>query len=206
MNYTDVYFARATHRGKTVADVATNTGIRSFEKWLAESPNVPPNDLQIEGKCFFRAIILSKKDAENKKIKELHVALDVPATVGDIVIWDNERWLIYQKERKVRETHQTFYMVRCNYYIKWVDSEGHLQGSWCYFVSSMDSKIKENFRTWNNLKLLGVILVRECQTSLKCWKPYSISNQQPKSEKIGSETIIRVKNNLKWRFPVGEKI
>lgn len=151
LNYMDVYFSRASHRGKTVAEVATNTGIRSFEKWLEESPNVPANDLQIENKCFFRGVILSKKDDENKKIKELHVALDVPVEIGDIVIWDDERWLVYQKERRVRETHKTFYMVRCNYYIKWVDNQGHLQGSWCYFVSSMDSKIKENFRTWNNL-------------------------------------------------------
>lgn len=151
LNYMDVYFSRASHRGKTVAEVVTNTGIRSFEKWLEESPNVPANDLQIEDKCFFRGIILSKKDDENKKIKELHVALDVPVEIGDIVIWDDERWLVYQKERRVRETHKTFYIVRCNYYIKWVDNQGHLQGSWCYFVSSMDSKIKENFRTWNNL-------------------------------------------------------
>ncbi len=151
LNYMDVYFSRASHRGKTVAEVATNTGIRSFEKWLEESPNVPANDLQIEDKCFFRGVILSKKDDENKKIKELHVALDVPVEIGDIVIWDDERWLVYQKERRVRETHKTFYIVRCNYYIKWVDNQGHLQGSWCYFVSSMDSKIKENFRTWNNL-------------------------------------------------------
>ena len=155
LNYMDVYFSRASHRGKTVAEVATNTGIRSFEKWLEESPNVPANDLQIEDKCFFRGVILSKKDDENKKIKELHVALDVPVEIGDIVIWDDERWLVYLKERRVRETHKTFYMVRCNYYIKWVDNQGHLQGSWCYFVSSMDSKIKENFRTWNNLWFIG---------------------------------------------------
>lgn len=151
MNYADIYFSRVAHRGKTAAEVATNSGIRSFEKWLDESPNVPANDLQIENKCFFRGIILSKKDDENKKIKELHVALGVPAEVGDIVLWDDEHWIIYQKERKVRETHKTFYMIRCNYYIKWVDNQGHLQGSWCYFVSSMDSKIKENFRTWSNL-------------------------------------------------------
>ena len=68
LNYMDVYFSRASHRGKTVAEVATNTGIRSFEKWLEESPNVPANDVQIENKCFFRGVILSNKDDENKKI------------------------------------------------------------------------------------------------------------------------------------------
>ena len=36
MNYTDIYFSRVSHRGKSVAEVATNSGIRSFEKWLNE--------------------------------------------------------------------------------------------------------------------------------------------------------------------------
>ena len=35
--------------------------------------------------------------------------------------------------------------------MKWIDSEGHLNQSWGYFVSSLDSKIKANFRTWNSL-------------------------------------------------------
>jgi hypothetical protein len=35
--------------------------------------------------------------------------------------------------------------------MKWIDAQGHLQQSWSYFVSSLDSKIKGNFRTWNSL-------------------------------------------------------
>lgn len=148
INYADVYFSRVSHRGKTVADVATNTGIRSFEKWLDESPNVPKNELRVLDRAlWFRGIILSKKDDESKHTRELHVKLDVPLKVGDIIVWDDERWLLYQKEHYTRQTHQTFFMVKCNYFIKWVDGQGHLQSSWCYFVSSLDSKIKENFRT-----------------------------------------------------------
>lgn len=152
INYADVYFSRVTHMGNSVADVATNTGIRSFEKWLAESPNVPKNDLKVLDKdLWFRGVILSKKDDESKHTRELHVKLETPLKVGDIIVWDDEKWLLYQKEHYTRQTHQTFFMVKCNYFIKWVDGQGHLQNSWCYFVSSLDSKIKENFRTWNNL-------------------------------------------------------
>ena len=35
--------------------------------------------------------------------------------------------------------------------MKWIDSNGHLQQSWGHFTSSLDSKVKENFRTWNSL-------------------------------------------------------
>lgn len=41
-------------------------------------------------------------------------------------------------------------MVKCNYYIKWVDS-GVLKESWVYLLGSKDSKIKDNFRTWHNV-------------------------------------------------------
>jgi hypothetical protein len=35
--------------------------------------------------------------------------------------------------------------------LKWIDALGHLNQSWAYVVSSVDSKIKGNYRTWNSL-------------------------------------------------------
>ena len=94
----------------------------------------------------------------------LNVANDIPIVVGDIVNWNNQgqlgKWIIFKKEEKVNGTYQTFSIVKCNYLMKWIDKLGHLQQSWSYFVSSMDSKIKENFRTWNSLRLLATYLVK----------------------------------------------
>jgi hypothetical protein len=42
-------------------------------------------------------------------------------------------------------------MVRCNYNIKWVDENGTVQSSWIYLLGHKDSKVKDNFRTWNDL-------------------------------------------------------
>ena len=86
----------------------------------------------------------------------LEVANDIPIKVGDIMNWtlddgSIEKWILIQEEKKVNGTFRSFWIVRCNYLMKWIDSEGHLQQSWGYFVSSLDSKIKGNFRTWNNL-------------------------------------------------------
>lgn len=149
MNYYDVYFSRANYMGSSPAEVAINRGKRSFEQWLRQTPAAV--DLSVERGLYFTGAIVSYKEDPNKVRMNLQVAVDIPLRVGDIVNWGEEKWLLYQKEKKVAETYQTFYMVKCNYYIKWVDTAGHLQGSWCYFVSSMDSKIKENFRTWNSL-------------------------------------------------------
>lgn len=152
--YLDVYFSRVFHRGESVAEVAQNTGERSFESWLASSTHTV-KDLSVERGLYFSGIILTDKDKEQQKIMYLNVANNIPIVVGDIVNWQCdgtiEKWIIFKKEKKVNGTYQTFSIVRCNYLMKWVDKNGHVQSSWSYFVSSMDSKIKENFRTWNAL-------------------------------------------------------
>lgn len=155
MNYRDVYFSRINHMGDTTAERIREGGIRSFQKWLAESPHTLRN-LSIERGLFFDGIILTNKDKEAKKIMVLNVANDIPLLVGDIMNWtlddgSIEKWLIIQEEKKVNGTYRTFWIVRCNYLLKWIDGNGHLQQSWSYFVSSLDSKIKGNYRTWNSL-------------------------------------------------------
>lgn len=155
MNYLDVYFSRINHFGETTAERIRNAGIRSFEKWLAESPHTLRN-LSVERGLYFDGIILTSKDKEYEKIMFLEVANDIPIKVGDIMNWtlddgSVEKWILIQEEKKVNGTFKSFWIVRCNYLMKWIDSEGHLQQSWGYFVSSLDSKIKGNFRTWNNL-------------------------------------------------------
>ena len=47
MNYLDVYHARTRYLGETTAEVIKNGGIRSFEKWMAQSP-FTINDLSVE--------------------------------------------------------------------------------------------------------------------------------------------------------------
>ena len=155
MNYLDVYFSRINHLGETTAERIRNGGKRSFEKWLAESPHTIRN-LSVERGIYFDGIILTSKDKEYEKIMFLEVALDIPIQVGDIMNWtlddgSVEKWILIQEEKKVNGTFRSFWIIRCNYLIKWIDNQGHLQVSWAYFVSSLDSKIKGNFRTWNNL-------------------------------------------------------
>lgn len=155
MNYRDVYYSRIHHLGETTAEVIRNGGIRSFEKWLAQSP-FTINDLSVERGLYFSGIIEEKKDEKQLKTMYLHIANDIPAQVGDILNWRTddgfiEKWLLLQEERKVNGTYRTFWIIRCNYLVKWIDADGRIQKSWSYVVSSQDDKIKGNFRTWHNL-------------------------------------------------------
>ena len=155
MNYVDVYFSRVNHFGETQAERIKNSGIVAFEKWMAQSP-FTVYDLSVERGLYFSGIIQTNKDKEEKKIMYLYVALDIPIQVGDILTWtqDNgviEKWLLLQKEHKVHEQYQTFQIIKCNYELKWIDADGYLHKSWAYAVSSVDSKIKGNFRMWHSL-------------------------------------------------------
>ena len=155
MNYLDVYFSRVNHFGETKAERIKNSGIVAFEKWLAQSP-FTVLDLSVERGLYFSGIIETNKDKEEKKIMYLYVALDIPIQVGDILTWrqDNgviEKWLLLQKEHKVHEQYQTFQIIKCNYNLKWINADGYLHQSWAYAVSSVDSKVKGNFRMWHSL-------------------------------------------------------
>ena len=155
MNYLDVYFSRVNHFGDTIAERIKNSGIVAFEKWLAQSPFTVV-DLSVERGLYFSGIIQTNKDKEEKKIMYLYVSNDIPIVVGDILTWrqDNgviEKWLLLQKEHEVHEQYQTFQIIKCNYNLKWIDAEGYLHQSWAYAVSSVDSKVKGNFRMWHSL-------------------------------------------------------
>lgn len=141
--------------GETTAERIRSGGIRSFYKWMAESPHTI-NNLSVERGLYFSGIILTSKDKEYEKIMFLNVANDIPIQVGDIMNWilddgSIEKWIIIQEEKKANGAYRTFWIVRCNYLVKWIDANGHLQKSWAYLVSSVDSKIKGNYRTWNSL-------------------------------------------------------
>ena len=126
MNYLDVYFSRLNHNGETIAERIRKSGIRSFEKWMAESPHTIC-DLSIERGIYFNGIILTSKDKAYQKIMFLNVSNDTPLLIGDIINWTQddksiEKWLIFQEEKKVNGTYRTFWIVRCNYLLKWIDA------------------------------------------------------------------------------------
>ena len=98
MNYRDVYYSRIHHLGETTGEVIRNGGIRSFEKWMAQSP-FTINDLSVERGLYFSGIIEEKKDEKQLKTMYLHVALDIPVKVGDILNWraedgSIEKWIL----------------------------------------------------------------------------------------------------------------
>ena len=131
MNYLDAYWSRINHLGDSTAERIRNGGIRSFYKWLAESPHTM-RQLSTERGIYFDGIILTTKDKEYSKIMFLNVANEIDIAIGDIMNWqiddgNIEKWILVQEEKKVNGPYRTFWIIRCNYLLKWIDNLGHLQ-------------------------------------------------------------------------------
>ena len=183
MNYLDVYKARVEHLGSTPQERAYQSGILEFRRYLKYNSHtqyglksISNTELIEEAEEFesFDGVILTDKEDENRVSQILLVkSLEDggPALKhGDLIKWNDEVWLIYQSTTSSYQPHQKFYMVRCQYFIKWVDQNGELQGSWIYLVGSKDSKIKDNFRTWHNVitpqpnKYINIIMPHQVMT------------------------------------------
>lgn len=150
MNYYDVYKRRAGFLGSTPQERAFNSGILEFRRYLKYNQHTVRGLKRVKDETLFDGVILTDKEDENRVSQILLVDLETSLEPGDLVLWNDEHWLIYRSTTSSYQPHQKFYMVRCNYYIKWIDN-GELKESWIYLLGSKDSKIKDNFRTWHNV-------------------------------------------------------
>lgn len=148
-NYLEVYRARLAHNGANPQIHAFKSGILEFKKDLQYNEHTE-RGLDKDG-YLFDGVILTDKQDENRISQILLVELETKINVGDLIKWHGTYWLIYKQIKSSYQPYQKFYMVECNYKIKWVDKEGILHESWSHIVGSLDSKIKDNFRTWHAL-------------------------------------------------------
>lgn len=156
MNYIDVYKSRISHLGTNYQEHAYKSGILEFRRYLKYNQHTV-RDLKLDkDDSLFDGVILTDKEDENRvsQILLTKVVEDGGLAIqqGDLIWWGEDEcpWIIYRSTTSSYQPHQKFYMVRCNYKIKWVDEQGLLQENWAYVLGSKDSKIKDNFRTWHN--------------------------------------------------------
>ena len=148
LNYWDVYMARVKKHGTTHKEKEYNYGIANFEKFLRESPSA--EEVLINGTPFMASIASNKQD-QYKVTKEILTTITTPIEPGSLVKWKDAYWLVYQKELQPNQTYNSCFMTCCNHLLKWIDAYGVEHKTWAYVLSSKDSQVKQNFRTWNQL-------------------------------------------------------
>lgn len=99
----------------------------------------------------FSGVILTHKQNENNTSLKLLTDSCVGLEVGNLIDWNDSKWLVWYKTISSYQPHDKFEIIRCNNTINWLDEDGILHSSPCHVVSSQESKVKENFRTWNEL-------------------------------------------------------
>ena len=155
MNYLDVYKARVSAMGTNPQKRAFNSGILEFRRYLKYNQHTVRGLKKKDSTDLFDGVILTDREDENRVSQILLVKIvedgGPELRLGDLIQWNDDYWLIYRSTTSSYQPHQKFYMVKCNYFIKWVDKSGRLCSSWAYLLGSKDNKIKDNFRTWNNL-------------------------------------------------------
>ena len=146
--YMDVYWYRNNKYGTNHKEREYNYGIRNFEKYLNEHPS--SIDVIIDGTSV-KASIISNKQDQYKTTKQILTTINTIINPGSMIKWNDKYWIVFQKEENPNQTYNSCYIVKCNKEIKWIDNYGVERKQYAYILSSKDSIIKQNFRTWNRL-------------------------------------------------------
>lgn len=162
MDYFAAYMARVNALGSSPKERELNASIREFEKYLREHPSVEKVTI---GKQVFPISILSNKQDTNRLTKQILSALETPIVPGTLINWQNSDWIVFKQEHNPNEAYHSSYMVQCNSTLRWINNFGIMNTVSCYLKGSMESIIKENFRSWNN------IIVPQPNQTLGCIVP-----------------------------------
>jgi hypothetical protein len=146
--FNDVYRKRVETLGANPQEQYTSISKRYFADYLVNSPaavSLLLNDIPTV------AAVHSNREDESKISKYFLFDIDRIVNVGNLIVWDNEHWLIIQKEKRTIEAYSKVLAVRCNYELKWIDNYGKLQSQYCYLFGSLDSTIQNSFRISNGI-------------------------------------------------------
>ena len=105
MNYLDVYKRRISHLGNTPQDRAYQSGILEFRRYLKYNQHTEHNLTINNSNEQFSGVILTDKEDENRVSQILEVELGLPLEKGDLILWNDEHWLIYRSTTSSYQPH-----------------------------------------------------------------------------------------------------
>jgi hydroxyacyl-ACP dehydratase HTD2-like protein with hotdog domain len=96
VNYYDVYERRAGFLGTTPQERAFKSGILEFRRYLKYNQHTVRGLKRVKDESYFDGVILTDKEDENRVSQILLVDLETSLEPGDLVLWNDEHWLIYR--------------------------------------------------------------------------------------------------------------
>ena len=121
IKYIDVYQYRVDRYGANHKEREYNYNVKKFEKYLQSHPS--SQNVFIDNTETLASIISNKQD-QYKLTKQILTSINSNIHPGSIIDWDNDKWIVYQKEHQPNQTYNSCYMIQCNKEIKWIDDYG----------------------------------------------------------------------------------
>ncbi len=150
----DVYKKRGTWWGDSSKDQYINIAKKYFEDYLLRSPGASTviiNNLPIAAAVHD---VKTSINSISKLMKHFLFSLEVPIPIGTLIEWDDDDWLVLDKEQRSFEAYNKALAVRCNHTLKWIDPYGILQETPAYVFGEMDKQAEDNFKMANGLLVI----------------------------------------------------
>ena len=124
----DRYRRKVNVHGDTTQDEALLNERENFEIVLRDSPNSFKVNMFYD-KTNTVDCLIQDVSFNSDKISDDHILCtryDTPLKVSDLIIWEDEVWIVAKKERNTLNIHQTFIIGKCNHVLKYYDRYGKL--------------------------------------------------------------------------------
>lgn len=132
MSVWDVYKSRVEANGSTLREAKLREETRYLSTKAPDS--LSHFTVEIDG-ASQEVAILNTDNFNQKKVCSLP---GEDLTPGGLVAWNNSQWLITEKD-VADEVYSRAMMERCNYFLKWVDSDGVIHEQWCIVADASES-------------------------------------------------------------------
>lgn len=111
--------------GNSNQEITINEKKRSFDEYLEVSPNIHK---VVVGNNSYLVSIQDVKfhDIEYPEDKYMITQSDCIISVGDLVKWDDEVWLVRTKKRETIKSKQSYRMTRTNHNLKFINENNEL--------------------------------------------------------------------------------
>lgn len=168
MSYLDLFKRMSKNNFENEADKDISIKVRNAQKQFDRYFKTAPNKFKIERisediikepiNYSFDGVIQSiRHGEEDGDSKLLIVQNDTKLSVGDEVFWDNESWIIINKEHRSVQTHQTFTITLCNSCIKFRTSDNSLYAQ-NVIIENLRNKAYSMQETYDKMRHLIAIL------------------------------------------------
>jgi hypothetical protein len=140
------YKRKVNHYGKNPQERIETQVANQFEKFVSQSPNKEIIYLSNKG---YPCVIHKNKEDENKVTQKLMISNNITLSVGSIITWLDDKWIVFDKVTQTKDAYQIFIILKVNHSVQYIDNQGVLNSTDMYVLGARNSSTRLNSATNN---------------------------------------------------------